>query len=123
MNSDILLQLTLPYNQYFPSQFFQCLQMLRISAAIAQELGEPIFSVGFRATNNFTSLKGMLMPETAMHKYNLLLCRKNDVWSTGQIISMQPIPVAVAMKHLTHKKLRLHTNASDRPHIGTTLLR
>ena len=59
---------------------------------------------------------GMLVPETAMNKYDFLAARKHQVRAARQVMPVQPVTVAHTVDQAANGEFRLHALAPNRPH-------
>lgn len=58
----------------------------------------------------------MPMPKAAVNKNDLTFFRKNDIWFSGQILPVQPVPIAHGVEDSTYDHFRAGVNGSDGLH-------
>ena len=56
------------------------------------------------------------MPEAAVDKYHFPLARKDYVWATGEILSVQPKAIAKVVKQPSHVEFRRGVNLTHFRH-------
>jgi hypothetical protein len=64
----------------------------------------------------------MLVPETPVHKDDLLLIGECQVWFTGQVAPMEPEATAQLTRDSTDAYFRFGMPSADGAHIGTALI-
>lgn len=65
----------------------------------------------------------MPMPEASVHEYNSTILRQNDIGTTRQLCTTQPVPQPPGMKALANKDLQFGVRTADPRHLRGSLLR
>jgi hypothetical protein len=94
-----------------PAEFCESLRDLSVSHYGAITLPLPEVCVG--AWRDLTVLAVVLVPEAAVYKDDLAASRKDDVWSSGKVSTMESVPVTPAMKPASDRHLGLGICATD----------
>jgi hypothetical protein len=64
----------------------------------------------------------MTMPKTAMHKNDLFLLAKDEIWSAGQIPAMQPISEAETEHTAAYDQFNRRVLTTNTSHVVTAVL-
>ena len=109
-----VLQLTFPYRHHRPAAFSQQSDIVFITSAIALQFRQPIISVG--SGNTHTRAVHMLMPEAAVHEYDLAARREDQVRASGKVGAVESIAITQPVQQAAHLHFRLHALGFDSCH-------
>ena len=84
-----MLRLALPYYKNFPPHTSQASNGGLVPPHVPGKFRQPIASIGFRGAGIEASLLRMLVPETAMNEYRLLMGPPDDVWLAGKFLGVE----------------------------------
>lgn len=112
-------RLTLPDNQYTPSNTSHPTTIQPVPTHITSDLGDPILDAGLG--DSFALTAGVLMPEAPMYKDGLALFRENEVRLSWKSVSVKPVPEAHSVNEPADDQLRSSILRPDPRHVGTAL--
>ena len=99
-----ILQLAFPYRHYSPTVLFKQCDIALVPPSVPRKLGKPVLAVVRRNVCMDASL--MVVPKAPIHKDDLAPRREHQIRASGQVISMQSIPVSETMEQSPHQSLR-----------------
>lgn len=97
--------LTLPHDNWIPSDSTQCFKVLLVPANICFQLFIPIQLI--RRWTIQAVLAIVSVPKATMHKYDRPVLRKADIWSPGQVSEVQAEPKTKTMEERTYEQFWL----------------
>lgn len=109
-----IFQFTFPDDQHFPTQIEQALKMLAITHHVPIELFVPVFGIAAGARRVLASR--MLVPETAVHKYNFTMSGQDNIGFARQILDVQTKAIPHAVDQRTDDLFRVGILSADLCH-------
>jgi hypothetical protein len=107
------IHLTLPENENIPSGICKLLLVLSIALDIPGELLLPEFSARF---GHIRVAAIVAMPKAPVDKYYSPSRRKYNIGTAGQVLRVQPVPIAKAMQQTPDRQFGTGVDATDAPH-------
>jgi hypothetical protein len=108
------LQLALPQNNHFPSQFPQPILVFAVPFHRSSKFGEPKLRPGGGGVGSRASR--MAVPKAAMHENHGGIFGQDDIGAARQIFSVQPEPESHSMKQRANLDFRLGVPGPHPPH-------
>lgn len=114
-----VLHLALPDDQHLPSRCPKSPKILAITSRVA---GAFLFPIGriYRRPNS-TGAACVNMPEAAVNEHDFSMTRKDNIWGTRQIGTMQTEPEAEPVDQRPHEQLRFRILLADTRHAVAAL--
>lgn len=109
-----VFQFAFPDNQHFPTEIEKALKMFLITNHIPIELFVPVFSIAARARRMLASR--MLVPETAMDKYNFTMFGQDNIGFARQILDVQTKSITHPVDQRTDNLFRVGILSTDLCH-------
>lgn len=91
-----VLSFAFPDNYYMPTEFLQLGMIPFVSIDILLKLGIPECAIALWLVSKLASR--VPMPIATINQNDRPPARKNNIWTSGQILSMKPKPVTHVMK-------------------------
>lgn len=111
--------LAFPDNERSPPQTFQGDGVPLIAAFVAEDLLQPVFTIGLR--NPGSSATTVTMPETTVHEDNFAFAGEDDVGLAGKILRMETVSKSHGVQQAADGEFRRGVGAFDGAHCAAAL--
>lgn len=113
---NLLTRLTLPNDEYFPSELTKPRLVDPVAGAIAFQLRFPEPGVGLGDARELAVRVFVQVPEAAMHEDHFLSPWEHEIGRARKIAPVQPVPVSHAMHQSANIHLGLGVLCADAAH-------
>jgi hypothetical protein len=116
-----LFRLALPYDETFPTDFFERIEGFSIAFSVPGDLRLP--EVRSRGRDRGIAAPCMAVPKTSVYQHHLPARRESEVWRAGEIASMQTEAIPHSVRCSAHSELWLRIFSPNTPHQRAALQR
>ena len=113
----------LPNHKRIPTQLQESSTVLTIAVSVAPQFRSPVLTIRLRSMRALTIRIRMTVPKASVNEQDLSPTGKDQIGTTGQIVSVESVTIAHTVHQAADRKLGFRVLAPNRPHSSAAGLR